>query len=93
MWWHKPAVSAETEAGGSGVHGHPQLLREFKANLGYLKPVSKQRGSVRWLSRGKVPGAKADNLSSVSRTHVWENRLLKVSSELSQPQHMHTLIK
>ena len=67
------SLSTEVEAGTSGVHGHPQLFRELKANLSYMKLVSKQTGSVRWLSVGKVPGAKPDKLSSVSRNHMWEN--------------------
>lgn len=38
MLWYLPVVPAlgEAAAGGSEVHGHPQLHCEFQANLGYL---------------------------------------------------------
>lgn len=38
MLWYLPVVPAlgEAAAGGSEVHGHPQLHSEFQANLGYL---------------------------------------------------------
>jgi hypothetical protein len=54
FWKQRPVREKnmpDVVTGGSGVLGHWQLLREFKGNLGYLKPVSNRVGDI--AQRGK----------------------------------------
>lgn len=52
---HLQSYDFKAEAGGPGVLGLSQLLREFEASMGYmsfcLKDKTKPKATERWLSR------------------------------------------
>lgn len=39
------AYNLEADAGGSGVHGHPELHSKFEASVNYMRPCPQNKNS------------------------------------------------